>query len=163
MKKFPDLEKLNILNEKYEIVNPDIMKAFFGFMVTVQKTNGRIESYLSRFKTTTAQISILLILYLNNNEPETPGSLSKKLGLSGPTISNVLKTLGQKKFIKKAKDENDQRISKVSITEEGYSFLDDFLPGYYEKYEQLFSNFESGELQNLKLISLKLFHNLDTF
>ncbi len=101
MKKFPDLEKLNILNEKYEIVNPDIMKAFFGFMVTIQKTNGRIESYLSRFKTTTAQISILLILYLNNNEPETPGSLSKKLGLSGPTISNVLKTLGQKKFIKK--------------------------------------------------------------
>ena len=163
MNKFPDMEKFNLLTEEYGLNNPDIMKAYFGFMLAAQKANGRVESYLSQFNTTSSQISILLILYLNNNEPETSGNISKKLGLSAPTISNVIKTLSQKNFIKKIKEKNDKRISKISLTEEGYSFLDDFIPGYYQKYQQLFMDFTDKDLENLKFISLKLFHNLNLF
>jgi DNA-binding MarR family transcriptional regulator len=163
MNKFPDIEKLNLLSEKYNIDDLEVMKAYFSFMMTVQKATGRIESYLSRFKTTTAQVSILLLLHLNKGVYETAGSLSQKLGLSGPTISNVLNTLSRKEFIKRVKDENDKRVVQITITEEGTSFMDSFIPQHYLKYKQLFSNFSAEELENLKILLLKLFHNWDTF
>ena len=102
-------------------------------------------------------------MYLNHNKPETAGNISKKFGLSAPTISNVIKTLYQKKFIKKIKDKNDKRVYKISMTEEGYHFLNDLIPEYHDRYKKIFSEFTDEELRCLEQISLKLFHNIDLF
>ena len=163
MNEFPGMEKFNILSEEYEIDDLDMVRAYFSFMIAAQKANGRAESHLSRFGTTNTQLSILLTLYLNKNEPEIAGNISKKFGLSAPTISNVIKTLCQKKFIKKVKDKNDKRVYRISMTEEGYSFLDNLIPEYHSKYKKIFSEFTLEELKCLERISLKLFHNLNLF
>ena len=163
MNKFPDMEKFNILSEKYKINDLNVVKAYFSFMMTAQKANGRVESHLSQFGTTNTQLSILLTLYLNQNKPEIAGNFSKKFGLSAPTISNVVKTLCQKKYIKRVKDKKDKRVYKISMTEEGYSFLNNLIPVYHSRYKKMFSEFTDEELKCLEQISLKLFHNLDMF
>ena len=163
MNKFPGMEKFNILSEDYGINDLDVIRAYFSFMMTAQKANGRVESHLSHFGTTSTQLSILLTLYLNHNKPETAGNISKKFGLSAPTISNVIKTLCQKKFIKKVKDKSDKRVYKISMTEEGYTFLNNLIPEYHSRYKKMFSEFTDEELKCLEQISLKLFHNLDMF
>ena len=75
-------------------------------MLAHQKITGKIDSYLSRFEVTSTQISILLLLVISENGFETPGSISRKLGLSNPTISNVIKTLNKKELVKKEVSEN---------------------------------------------------------
>ncbi|WP_147289478.1 MarR family transcriptional regulator [Sebaldella termitidis] len=59
-----------------------------------------MEGFLTKFNLTNTQLSILLLLHLNKDSFETPSSISKKLGLSTPTISNVLKTLHKKNIFK---------------------------------------------------------------
>ena len=105
----------------------------------------------------------MLLLYFNQNKPETPGNIAKKLGLSNPTISNVLQTLEKNNYIKKMKLKEDRRSSIVYLSDEGMEFIKEFVPLYAQKYEQLFSNFDTSELNNLKNSSLKLISNLNYF
>ncbi len=106
---------------------------------------------------------ILLLLVISENGFETPGSISKKLGLSNPTISNVIKTLNKKDLVKKVLSEKDRRFCNIYITPAGLTFLDKVMSEYHLKYEKLLMNFSNEELKYLKHNSLKLFCNLDFF
>ncbi len=161
--KFPDMEKLNKLIKRYDFTEPELTKVFFSYMLAHQKTTGKIDSYLSRFEVTSTQISILLLLVISENGFETPGSISKKLGLSNPTISNVTKTLNKKKLVKKEASKKDKRFCNIYITSQGLTFLNKIMPEYHLKYERLLTNFNDEELKYLKHNSLKLFCSLDFF
>lgn len=161
--KIPDMEKFNALIKKYDFAKPDLTKTYFSYMLAHQKMTGKIDSYLSRFEVTNTQISILLLLVISENGFETPGSISKKLGLSNPTISNVIKTLNKKDLVKKSLSERDRRFCNIYITPAGLTFLDKVMSEYHLKYEKLLMNFNDEELKYLKHNSLKLFCNLDFF
>ena len=132
-------------------------------MLAHQKITGKIDSYLSRFEVTSTQISILLLLVISENGFETPGSISRKLGLSNPTISNVIKTLNKKELVKKEVSEKDKRFCNICITSKGLIFLNEVMSEYHLKYERLLMNFTSEDLKYLKHNSLKLFCSLDFF
>ena len=127
-------------------------------MLAHQKITGKIDSYLSRFEVTSTQISILLLLVISENGFETPGSISRKLGLS-----NVIKTLNKKELVKKEVSEKDKRFCNICITSKGLIFLNEVMSEYHLKYERLLMNFTSEELKYLKHNSLKLFCSLDFF
>lgn len=158
-----DMEKLSLLISKYVTAKPDIIKAHFSFLLTAQKFLGKFEGYLSKFKITNSQLSIMLLLLSNEKVPETATSISKKLGLSNATISNVLSTLEKKKFIKKDKLKKDRRVCNIYLTKNGIKFLIEFIPLYYSKYAQFFSDLRSKELNEISLLSFKLSENLDLF
>ena len=157
------MEKFNNLIKKYDFTEPELTKTFFSYMLAHQKITGKIDSYLSRFDVTSTQISILLLLVISEKGFETPGSISKRLGLSNPTISNVTKTLNKKKLVKKEVPEKDKRFCNIRITPKGLTFLNEVMSEYHLKYERLLMNFNDEELKYLKHNSIKLFCNLDFF
>ena len=161
--KIPDMEKFNDLIKKYNFAEPELTKSYFSYMLAHQKITGKVDSFLSRFEVTNTQLSILLLLIISENEFETPGSISKKLGLSNPTISNAIKTLNKKNFVKKTVSEKDRRFCNIHITPAGITFLDKVMAEYHLKYERLLMNFTNEELKYFKNNSLKLFCNLDFF
>ena len=152
-----------MLIQEYTTGNSDIMGAFFSFLFTSQKFSGKMEGFLTKFNLTNTQLSILLLLHLNKDSFETPSSISKKLGLSTPTISNVLKTLHKKEYIQKQTAPENKKSSYITLDKNGINFLKDFIPFYKEKYENFLSNFNADELNYLKELSLKIFSNLDSF
>ena len=160
--KFPNLEKLDIVMEEFKISNLNEAKVHSVLSLVSQKVNGKSESILSRFNTTNTQILIILLLYFSD-EKETPINISKKLGLSTASISNVLNTLYKKGFIRKEKHKNDKRSYHVFLTDNSINFLNKFLPEYYAKSKQLFVNFSQEEIEIFKILLLKLFSNLDFF
>ena len=95
------MDKINSSIQEYTISNSNIAKAYFSFFLTSQKITGKTESFLSYFNISNTQLSILLLLHSNEAFSETTSSISKKLGLSVPTISNVLSTLHKKNSYKK--------------------------------------------------------------
>ena len=163
MKKFPDMDRLDLLIEKSADSDPDIAKAFFAFRLASQKALGKIEGFFTKYNLRHSQVSIMLVLYANENRPETSVNISNKLGLSSATISNVVHTLEKKGFIERKKQESDKRFYSIILSEDGIKFLDDFIPDYQSHYMRLFSNFTEEEIKTMKELSLKLFHNLDTF
>ncbi len=152
-----------MLIQEYTTGNSDIISAFFSFLFTSQKFSGKMEGFLTKFNLTNTQLSILLLLHLNKDSFETPSSISKKLGLSTPTISNVLKTLHKKEYIQKQTSQENKKSSYITLDKNGINFLKDFIPFYKEKYENFLSNFNADELNYLKELSLKIFSNLDSF
>ena len=161
--KFPNLKKLDSFIDDFGIDDPYVAKAYSILTLTSRKVIAKLESYLSQFNITGTQLSIMIVLYLNENIPQTPTNLSKKFGLSTTTISNVLNTLHKNGFIKKENHEKDKRSHRISLSDNGIEFLNKFLPNYYSKYEPLFSNFQKEEIENLKTLLLKIFFNLDSF
>ena len=159
---FFDMKKLDNIIERYDYVDPEVTRAYFTYMLAHQKIVGKIESYLSRFDVTSTQLSILLLLSINGDKSLTPGIISKKMGLSNPTISNVIKTLNKKKFLKKEISSVDRRYCNVTITQAGLDFLDKVMFEYHFVYEKLLANFNDEELKYLNQDSLKLFFNLDS-
>ena len=85
------------------------------------------------------------------------------MGLSTPTISNVLKTLHKKEYIQKRISQENKKSSYIILDKNGINFLKDFIPFRKEKYEDFLSNFDVNELNYLKELSLKIFSNLDSF
>ena len=152
-----------MLIQEYTTWNSDIIGAFFSFLFTSQKFSGKMEGFLTKFNLTNTQLSILLLLHLNKDSFETPSSISKKLGLSTPTISNVLKTLHKKEYIQKQTSPENKKSSYITLDKNGINFLKDFIPHCKEKYEDFLSNFDAEELNYLKELSLKIFSNLDSF
>ena len=159
---FIDIKKLDDIIKKFDYADPKLTRSYFLYMLAHQKIIGKIESYLSRFEVTSTQVSILLLLFVNKNKVLTPGSISKKLGLSNPTISNVIKTLNKKQFLKKEVSPKDRRYCNISITPAGLDFLDRVMSEYHVIYEKLLMDFSDGELENLDQNSLKIFYNLDS-
>ena len=161
--KFPDIEKLKLLMQEYTANDSDSIGAFFSFLFTSQKFSGKMESFLTKFNLTNTQLSILLLLHSNKNSFETPSSIAKKLGLSIPTISNVLKTLHKKEYIQKQTLPENKKSSYITLDKNGIDFLKVFIPLCRKKYEDFLSNFNTKELYNLENLSLKIFSNLDFF
>ena len=157
------MDKIYLSIQEYTVSNSNIAKAYFSFLLSSQKIMGRTESFMSNFNVSNTQLSILLLLHSSKAFSETTSSISKKLGLSIPTISNVLSTLHKKKFIQKKSLPKDKRSTYIGLDRNGVDFLKKFIPLYKQKYEELFSNFNINELDDLKNLSLKIFFNLNDF
>ena len=63
------------------------------------------------------------ILLNSNHEKTTISYLSQEFNLAKPTISDTIKTLEQKQFIKKIVDKNDSRSYRIKLTQTGKNIV----------------------------------------
>lgn len=69
------------------------------------------------------QIQLLIFIEYHSIEKTTVSYLAQEFNLSKPTISDTIKTLEQKKFIKKIIDKKDTRSFKIELTETGKNIV----------------------------------------
>ena len=153
---FPNEKNYELLAEDFPNINQDIMKSYLEYILICQKTIAKIESYLSKIEMTNSQFLILLCLYTNDKKIDNITSISKKLGISNVTVSNVVKTLQMKGLVEKKKLKEDKRFSRIVLNKKGKNFMENFIPEYYSKYEGLFEKFDKDELLQLQFLISKL-------
>ena len=154
--KFPSEKHYELLAEDFPDIDEDITKSYLEFILICQKTIAKIESYLSKIEMTNSQFLILLCLYMNDKKIDNITSISKKLGISNVTVSNVVKTLQIKGLVEKQRLKEDKRFSRVVLNEKGRDFVKNFIPEYYSKYKELFKTFDKDELLQLQFLISKL-------
>ncbi len=159
--KFPNEKDYELLSEDFPDINIDITKSYLEYILICQKTIARIESYLSKIEMSSSQFLILLSLYLNENIDNVT-NISKKLGISNVTVSNVIKTLQIKGLVKKQKLKEDKRVSRIVLNKKGKNFIKNFIPEYYSNYKKLFKNFDESELIQFQLLISKLNFSIDS-
>ena len=90
------------------------------------------------------QIQLLIFINYHSENKSTVSYLAQEFGVSKPTISDTIKTLEQKEFIKKIIDKNDTRSYTIELTETGKKIVsetDDFA----NPLKNIISNSEKNE------------------
>jgi len=64
-----------------------------------------------------------IIQELHETDGLRVGELAKKLAIHQTTTSNLLDSLEKRGYVSKARDQNDQRVVRVTLTEEGAALL----------------------------------------
>ena len=161
MNKFPNEKHYELLAKDFSDIDHDITKSYLEYILLCQKTIAKIESYLSKIEMTNSQFLILLCLYVNDKKSDNVTNISKKLGITGVTVSNVLKTLQTKGLVEKKKLKEDKRFSHIVLNKKGKGFMENFIPEYYSKYKGLFKKFNKDELLQLQFLIEKLNLSID--
>lgn len=118
----------------------------------------RVHSYLDKINLHPGQGKLLMIL--RNMDGASQKEICKKLNVKASTIAVMIKRMEKTEFIERKDDENDQRISRVFITEKGLEVCEllDEVNKQIEK--ECFSNFTEEEIKNSKYLLTKMKDNL---
>ena len=103
--KFLNEEHYELLAEDFPNIDRDVTESYLNYVLICQKTMAKIESYLSKMEISNTQFLILLCLYVSDKNIDNITNISKKLGISNVTVSNVVKTLQMKGLVEKKKIE----------------------------------------------------------
>lgn len=64
---------------------------------------------------------IIGYIYNNSDKEIYQKDLEKEFGIASPTVTNILKHMEKKDYIKRVSVKNDARLKKIVLTEKGYS------------------------------------------
>ncbi|MCI9052555.1 MAG: MarR family transcriptional regulator [Lachnospiraceae bacterium] len=104
-----------------ENLKNDIFHLFYEVFSRVKE---EVEANVEGIGLTHLQLSILL--NLKKGTITTVGKLSKELGISQGNASSICKKLEQMGYLKRKRNEQDERVVNLSLTEEGNHILDLF-------------------------------------
>ena len=76
-------------------------------------------------------------------------TVADKACLLAPSLTRILKTLSEKRYIEVFKDKNDGRRTMMRLTQEGQSFIDKVTPESLEIFEELRSIVGDERWENL--------------
>nr|WP_316655807.1 MarR family transcriptional regulator [uncultured Gellertiella sp.] len=87
----------------------------------------------------------------------TPGGLAQRLGVKAPTMTRTVGRMEQQGFVERRADDEDQRLTKVYLTETGRNSLEAIGQSVDQCAAQALSGFSGKEMRSL----LKLLKALD--
>lgn len=115
-----------------------------------ENTNNAFSPICEQYGLTMLQVRILL--QLHNYGSHTIGSLAEGISVAGANISAMCKKLENMGFLKRVRDQNDERVVKVALTEEGDGIIvkidkdlnDKFLENLSDETEESFEDIILG-------------------
>lgn len=100
------------------------------------------------------QVSILLALYEENGSSQV--ELAAKLGVTAPTISNMIKSLSAAKFVESKRCEIDARVVRIYLTGEAAAIRGELNAKLQLFEESFFSALTETERLMFRQLLLKL-------
>lgn len=78
-----------------------------------------------------------ILSFLAREQEQTIGALAHRIGVDAPAITNIVQRLEQSGLVERVRDREDQRIVKVSLSEEGQEIMCSLQPVFEAFNEQL--------------------------
>ena len=102
----------------------------------------------------------MLLAALWDNEGITQTELAECLMIQPSTLTNSLRRLEREGFVKRSVDSEDQRISRVHLTEAGHSKKESIQGKWSQLEEESFCGFSLEERVLLRRLLLQTYQNL---
>lgn len=102
-----------------------------------------------------------MLFALYNKDGQSQKDLAEKLGIRPPTITKMVKRMGKSGLIERKQDTEDQRVSRVYITEKGKGICKEINEVRKIIEAESFSNFTEEELILLRRLLMQIRHNLE--
>src|SRR6266852_9177716 len=78
-----------------------------------------------------------ILSFIAHEQEQTISVLAQRLGVDAPAVTNIVQRLEQNGLVERMRDREDQRIVKVSLSEEGQEIMRSLQPVVDEFNEQL--------------------------
>jgi len=114
---------------------------------------------LLRINLTSAQIKLLTCF--GDRDELTMTELSRKLGVSMPTMTALVDRLVNSKMVKRDRDSMDRRVVKAQLTDMGRTILKKLVRIRRKEMEKILMNLSEEEMENF-LISIEMVARLLT-
>jgi len=101
-----------------------------------------------------------VLFALHQNDGLTHSELAQKLEVSPATITNMIKRMEGSGFVVRCRDDADQRISRVYLTEAGENILSELEAVMNGAEAKIFSGLDQEELDTLRRLLGKIHDNL---
>lgn len=126
-----------------------------------QVMHSYIQSSMSLFKEFQlhpGQAVLLRILTVKSGLSQK--ELAGKLGVKPPSITAMLKKLEAERYIEKVQDENDQRVTRIYITDSGLEIAGEVDVALNKLEDRAFANMSEEEVMLLRRLLLQMRENL---
>lgn len=141
---------------KQKEINQDQMVASIEkelrYISTIVKQKGR--ELLNNYTITPPQF--IALQWLNEDGDMTIGELSNKMYLACSTTTDLVDRMEKNKLLMRVKDENDRRVVRIHLLEEGKCIIDDVIEKRQAYLKDVLSSHTGDEIQALNDSLLKL-------
>ena len=149
-------KKVDQIIETYPDLDRDNYNTAFYFFRAANSMLSTTDNFFTIYRLSQGRFFILQALY--HNIANNNSTLAKEIGVTRPTITNLLKGLVEQELISFRHGEGDKRKITVDLTQKGRSRMEDILPIYYENINKFWGKLSSDEKKCLNKILYKLFY-----
>lgn len=103
----------------------------------------------------------MMLLYLSKYKDINPSYLSDKFGLSRSSITGILNSLEEKKYIKRIIDINDRRKMKVNLLDKGEAFIKKMNENHLNIFDKIINKIGNKDTKELIRIINKITESED--
>jgi DNA-binding MarR family transcriptional regulator len=105
------------------------------------------EEHGKPYVVTPAQWGVLSLLF--EQDGITISAISHNRGVDAPTVTGIVKRLEQSKLVERLHDEQDRRVVKVYLTEEGRALMQGLFVEVERLYERMLEGFSAEDRRDL--------------
>lgn len=101
-----------------------------------------------------------LLMALHKQDGMTHSELAKSLEVRPPTITNMVKRLEREGLVERRRDEDDERVSRAFLTEDGKALITRIKPIPQQIEDVAFAGFSDEERQQMGQLLERVLSNL---
>lgn len=137
----------------------DKLKILIGLHKNVKELDRRTLDIARSYGLSFSQFMVLEALYSKGNL--SIGEVREAILSSVGTISLVVSNLKKMGYVKRKTDENDKRVSILSLTNEGRDVIERVIPENEAMIYDYIKDLSGGEIETLLSLPKKLGENID--
>ncbi|MDY2928047.1 MarR family winged helix-turn-helix transcriptional regulator [Anaerococcus sp.] len=137
----------------------DKLKILIGLHKNVKELDRRTLDIARSYGLSFSQFMVLEALYSKGNL--SIGEVREAILSSVGTISLVVSNLKKMGYVKRKTDENDKRVSILSLTNEGRDVIERVIPENEAMIYDYMKDLSGGEIETLLSLPKKLGENID--
>ncbi|BBK75828.1 MULTISPECIES: MarR family winged helix-turn-helix transcriptional regulator [Clostridium] len=99
---------------------------------------------------------IMVIKLIAHNKKVNISQLCNEMSLAKGTVSGIVSRMEKAGYVKKVKDEHDNRNTYVTFSDKGIEFAKEFRKEINSSFDKVFENFTYDEIKEIKNSLIKL-------
>lgn len=163
VKDIPSAETMQKFAARYPQTDIKSVITFLNLLRVGSDLSQSLNSYLAQFDLLQGRWWVLLLLMREDSLTSTPSALAEKAGVSRATMTGLLDGLLREKLISRVHAKQDRRQIQIRLTSLGQAKLDDVMPGYYQRVNQLMQALTESEAMHLMALLQKIYQQRHVF
>jgi DNA-binding MarR family transcriptional regulator len=163
LKNLPDEHILKKFADRYHDADIQKVLQFLTLLHVATDLSLGLDRYLASHALLQGRWWVLILLMREEDGVSSPSSLAEKAGVSRATMTGLLNGLQRDKLVTRMVAAKDRRQTRVKLTAMGQAKLDEVMPEYYRRVNQLMSVLDAEEGETLHRAVLKLSQQAEIF
>lgn len=104
-----------------------------------------------------------VLFALDKHDGLSNAELSDFLEITPATLTNKVKRMEKANLVIRKRDANDERVSRIYLTDEGRSLMDELRSLMFEMESAMLEGFSDSEIQRMKDDVKKILENIEAY